>query len=433
MDASQQVFGRGPDVVLRKQAQAGAPSTWMRLWLAPIRFEGRAVFLVQVGRPVGGRFVPRDAKDIVLHEDVDEARNLLIQDMMYSGGLDKLGFATGVGPASPTQPRTTLGGARYHTDGLRAVLFLATRPLSLSDVEFLDWAPYLEVPRARRTQREATDESHSYPLWLSSRRSSHSAACATKPLVPYSVDTPPLALVPASQAGVQDKRGRFREIYCAVLEARERDVPDYRPCEDALNRIGSEPAGTGKPVDLGPSKRRLIAAVVAGIGYECFEKWLQPPGTAAKHVRQFGYDMTLLKVDALSSSANNARQIRDAIMAMPAEAGAPRLVLIGYSKGAPDILEAVVAYPEIRRRVAAVVSAAGAIGGSALANDAEQYQADLLRHFPGATCSSGDGGRREQPAARNTPGRGSPGIRCLASCATTRSSLSRSQTASRRF
>ena len=145
VDASQQVFGRGPDAVLRKQAQAGAPSTWMRLWLAPIRFEGRSVFLVQVGRPVGGRFVPRAATSIVLHEDVDEARNLLVQDMMYSGGLNQLGFATGVGPASPAQPRTTLGGARYHTDGLRAVLFVATRPLSLSDVEFLDWAPYLDL------------------------------------------------------------------------------------------------------------------------------------------------------------------------------------------------------------------------------------------------------------------------------------------------
>ena len=218
------------------------------------------------------------------------------------------------------------------------------------------------------------------------------AACATKPLMPYSVDTPPLALVPASQAGVHDKRGRFREIYCAVLGAREREVPDYRPCEDALSRIGTEPAGTGRPVDLGPSKRRLIAAVVPGIGYECFAQWLQPPGTAAAHVRRFGYDLTLLKVDALSSSVYNARQIRDAIMNMQAEAGPSRLVLIGYSKGAPDILEAVAAYPEIRRHVAAVVSAAGAIGGSALANDAEHYQADLLRHFPGATCTSGDGG-----------------------------------------
>ena len=89
-------------------------------------------------------------------------------------------------------------------------------------------------------------------------------------------------------------------------------------------------------------------------------------------------------------------------MAMPPPAGPPRLVLVGYSKGAPDILEAVVAYPEIRARVAAVVSAAGAIGGSALANDAEQYQADLLRYFPGSTCKSGDGGAVEslRPATR---------------------------------
>ena len=217
-------------------------------------------------------------------------------------------------------------------------------------------------------------------------------ACAATPLIPYSADTPPLVLVPASLVGVQDQRGRFREIYCAVLEEHGHALPDYRPCEDALTRVGTEPAGTGKPVDLGPSKRRLVAAVVPGIGYECFEPWLNPPGTVGQHVRQFGYDAVLLKVDALSSSENNAHQIRDAIIAMPSDAGAPRLVLVGYSKGISDILDAVVAYPEIRSRVAAVVSVAGAVGGSPLANDAEQYQADLLRYFPGATCNPGDGG-----------------------------------------
>jgi len=45
-----------------------------------------------------------------------------------------------VAPASPTQPRVTFSGARYFTDGLRAILFFAIRPLSLSDVELLDWA-----------------------------------------------------------------------------------------------------------------------------------------------------------------------------------------------------------------------------------------------------------------------------------------------------
>jgi hypothetical protein len=122
---------------------------------------------------------------------------------------------------------------------------------------------------------------------------------------------------------------------------------------------------------------------------------LEAPGTVAAHVRQYAYDQIMIPVDALSSSQHNARQLREAILAMPQEAGAPRLVLIGYSKGAPDILEALVAFPELRRRVAAVVTAAGAVGGSPLANDAEQYQADLLRYFPKATCGAGDGGAVE--------------------------------------
>ena len=39
-------------------------------------------------------------------------------------------------------------------------------------------------------------------------------------------------------------------------------------------------------------------------------------------------------------------------------------MLIGYSKGTPDILEAVVNHPEAMHRVAAVVSFAGVVGGT---------------------------------------------------------------------
>ncbi len=216
--------------------------------------------------------------------------------------------------------------------------------------------------------------------------------CAAPPLMPYSTDTAPLVLVPAAQAGVHDQRGRFREIYCGVLEARKTELPDYRPCNDALTRVGTEPAGSGRPPALAPSPRRLVVGRVRGFGWDCIEQWLEDSETTSKHLRAQGFELLDLPVEGLSSSARNARIIRDAIMNRPAEPGPPRLVLMGYSKGAPDILEAIVAYPELRSRVAAVVSAAGAIGGSPLANDAEQYQADMLRHFPGATCTSGDGG-----------------------------------------
>jgi hypothetical protein len=143
-DRTQWVFGRRPDVVLRKEGQAGVPSTSLRAWLAPIRFNGNQVYLAQVGRPVGGRFAHHDMADDALHGDVDEARNYLVQDMMYSGGLDKLGFVNGVGPAPRVHPRATLNGVSYYTDGLRAVMFFATRPLSFSNVQILDWVPYLQ-------------------------------------------------------------------------------------------------------------------------------------------------------------------------------------------------------------------------------------------------------------------------------------------------
>jgi len=208
-------------------------------------------------------------------------------------------------------------------------------------------------------------------------------ACATvpPPVNRYSVEIP---------AGVTDARGRFQEIFCAVLEDHGAELADYRPCEEALSPVDPVAQGTGVPVPLGQSRRRLVAAVVPGIGYECFAEWLQAPGTAAAHVRQFDYGQVMITVDGLSGIENNARQIRDALMAMPEEPGPARLILVGYSKGIDDVLEAVVRHPEIRGRIAAVVSVAGAVRGSALADDAEQEQAELLRHWPGSACDEGD-------------------------------------------
>jgi hypothetical protein len=230
------------------------------------------------------------------------------------------------------------------------------------------------------------------------------SACSTEPLSPYSEDTPPLVLMPASLAGIEDKRGRFREILCTILEQRQSILPDYQPCDEALTLVGVESGDTGKNVELGSSKRRLVAVFVLGIGWDCISEWLDMKDTVASHVRQFGYDRVILKVDALSSSSNNARQIRDAIMAMELENTESNIVLIGYSKGTADVLEAVVSYPEIRKHIASVVSYAGSVGGSPLANDATQSQLNLLRHWPDAKCTIGDADALEslRPSTRRS-------------------------------
>ena len=51
------------------------------------------------------------------------------------------------------------------------------------------------------------------------------SGCAGSPLAPFSLDMPPLVLAPVAQAGGNDQRGRFREIYCAVLQARAGKFP----------------------------------------------------------------------------------------------------------------------------------------------------------------------------------------------------------------
>jgi hypothetical protein len=229
-------------------------------------------------------------------------------------------------------------------------------------------------------------------------------ACAPKPMLPYTEDTAPLVLLPPSLAGIEDGRGRFREVFCTLLEEHGQTLPDYRSCEEALVRVGKEPGGTHKPVALGPARHKLTALLVPGFGWDCFAAWLEADNSIREHLRQFGYDLVTINVDGLSSSAHNARQIRDAIMAMRSLDKEPDLVLIGYSKGAPDMLEALVSYPVIQKRIVAVVSIAGAIGGTPLANDSPQSLLDLMRLWPEATCDEGDGGAMEslRPSVRKS-------------------------------
>jgi len=127
-------FGRSQDVSFRKSRYGGQPRAHLRLWLAPMTVEGAPVWVGQIGRDFEAR--PSSPGHAM---DADDARNLLLQDLLYSQTLAAVGFVTRAG--LPPAPRLyqSLSGTPYYADGFRTVLQVSGEPMSLIEVENLRW------------------------------------------------------------------------------------------------------------------------------------------------------------------------------------------------------------------------------------------------------------------------------------------------------
>ncbi|NIR32134.1 MAG: hypothetical protein GWN84_23095 [Gammaproteobacteria bacterium] len=138
-------YGRPQDLAGQKARATIHERNHLRLWLSPMRFRGKDIWVGQISRDIGVRFTTK-SPTISTHKidpDVDEARDYLIQDLAYSQALAKLGYVSGVGAASRSARRHNLTGDPYYTDGLRAVMVFEARPRALNDLDFFDdW----EVP-----------------------------------------------------------------------------------------------------------------------------------------------------------------------------------------------------------------------------------------------------------------------------------------------
>jgi hypothetical protein len=134
------LYGRPQDAAFRKIRQKADERIHLRLWLSPMRFDGKPVWVGQIRRDIKVRFL-QDTYQI--EPLVDEARTYMFQDIWYAQGLMKFGYVKGIGAASIYKPRKTFNDDTYFTDGYRLVLWVSSRPVSFSDVENLNW----EQPR----------------------------------------------------------------------------------------------------------------------------------------------------------------------------------------------------------------------------------------------------------------------------------------------
>lgn len=135
------LYNRPQDFALQKARDNIHQRNHMRLWLSPMRYHGKDVWVGQISRDIGSRFTIHSLY-LTTHKidpNVDEARTALQEDMVYSQSLVKLGLVKGVGSAPQNEPRRNLTTDPYYTDGFRCVLIFDSHPTSLTDIQFLPW------------------------------------------------------------------------------------------------------------------------------------------------------------------------------------------------------------------------------------------------------------------------------------------------------
>lgn len=153
------VYGRRQDLAGQKSRGTIHQRNHLRLWLTPLRFRGKTVWLGQISRDIGVKFTfkSKTISTHVIDPDVDEARRYLFEDLAYSQALSRIGLVKGVGEVGKDAPRFNLAGDPYFTDGLRAVMFFEPRPHTLDELDFIR---YWEIPKRARTGKgEQFDES----------------------------------------------------------------------------------------------------------------------------------------------------------------------------------------------------------------------------------------------------------------------------------
>lgn len=184
--------------------------------------------------------------------------------------------------------------------------------------------------------------------------------------------------LPAGLRTDGDLRGSYRAALCERADMTPADC-----ARDLRTYAGETPAPKPRPAD--PSRWRLV--FVPGYLAVCFPG-IRSFDDVIAAARKQGFAAQVLDVGGRDGVQENAVRIRQQMDAIPVDGR--RIIFIGHSKGAVDALQALVNESGLRDRVAAVLTVAGALQGSRVADTFVSMQ-DLLHVLPVGDCGPGEG------------------------------------------
>jgi len=212
--------------------------------------------------------------------------------------------------------------------------------------------------------------------------------CAASASLDTAEIVPPVRY-PIGVVGVRDGRAAFRQIYCRINEQVGSRYPDRRPCDDALDRLGDDEPTVFRLDDRNTTTTKTTLVFIPGIFGECVRNIATPFSDSYEELRQNGYRVVVVPAEGRSSSATNA-----AIIDRTLRSTQDDLVVLGYSKGVSDFMEALQLYADAEwvGRTRAFISVAGVVSGTPIADELEGLYATLLARVPVSTCEPGDKG-----------------------------------------
>lgn len=159
----------------------------------------------------------------------------------------------------------------------------------------------------------------------------------------------------------------FADTFCSVLRQNNPDGGEWGSCSQYLEAPGRE------DLPIGPLSSNYRILIVPGFLSSCFAD--SPAFLEGQNDLRDKYGLTVEFLPVPNDGSESNRKIIAQYLNEHAKTDARKYIVVGYSKGTPDLQEALAKEPGASAAVAAFISVAGASGGSPIA-DALPAQAD---------------------------------------------------------
>ncbi len=131
-------YGRKQDFAMQKARETINERNHLRMWLSPLVYQGKPVWIGQVSRDIGVRMTLK-TWNLTTHKidpDIDDARDTVMGDLIGTGYVPKLGLMKLLEPSTAEMPHKNLTGDPWYSDGLRAIAILSDER---SNVRIFRW------------------------------------------------------------------------------------------------------------------------------------------------------------------------------------------------------------------------------------------------------------------------------------------------------